>query len=125
LAVAALIAAIGIGASIADDRHGSGQVTRQGASKYDQTWSKSYSETSCAEWTGSLTARQRFAAAADMLSAARNKGDGGTGLPPEELIDRFADDVTQGCSGEATAATQTVAQTGALIYLTGRELYRP
>lgn len=95
------------------------------ASKYTQTWAKNYSDTTCSEWNADMSGDQRFAAAADMLAAARNKGDGGTGLPPDSLITSFELDVTEGCSVPATADTQSVAETGASIYLIGREQYRP
>lgn len=95
-----------------------------GVSKYTQTWGQSYSNTTCAQWNGQMTSAQRFAAAADMLTGARNKGDGGTGLPTDELIRRFQGDVTEGCS-VSTAQTMSVAETGAAIYLIGRSQYQP
>jgi hypothetical protein len=94
-------------------------------SKYTQTWSKSYQATTCTEWTSQMTGQQRFAAAADMLAGARNKGDRGSGLPPEALIVRFQNDVTEGCSVPATAEQLTVAAAGASVYLIGHDTYRP
>ena len=69
-----------------------------------------------------MSPAQRWAAAADMLTGARNKGDGGTGLPPDFLITRFEDDVPEGCS---VIGTISVAVVGASIYLIGRAQYRP
>jgi hypothetical protein len=91
------------------------------AGKYEQTWTKSYSDTTCIEWSSQMDAQQRFAAAADMLTGARNKGDGGAGLPSDDLIRQFEADVSEGCSANAG----TVADTGASIYMIGRETYRP
>ena len=66
-------------------------------SKYDQTWPAPYSETTCVDWLDSMTPEQQFAAAADILAAARNKIDGGSGLPPDTLIDEFAGGVSNVC----------------------------
>ena len=48
--------------------------------KYTQTWGKAYSDTTCSEWHSQMSDAQQWAAAADMLTGARNKGDDGTGL---------------------------------------------
>jgi hypothetical protein len=92
-----------------------------GDSKYAQTWPKAYSDTTCAEWNGEMTSGQKFAAAADMLSGARDKGDGGTGVAPDDLITEFQDGVTNAC----VIDTATLAETGASLYLTERERFRP
>jgi hypothetical protein len=70
-----------------------------------------------------MTAQQRFAGAADMLTGARSK-DGGSGLPPDAMIERFAGDVTEGCSAGA-AATMTVADAAVGVYVVGRRQYGP
>lgn len=94
-------------------------------SKYTQTWAKSYADTTCTEWNTAMKSQQRFAAAADMLAGARNKGDGGSGLPPDSLIERFQADVAQGCSVAATMDQISVAEAGATVYSFGRDTYRP
>lgn len=65
--------------------------------KYVQTWQSDYSETTCDDWTSTMTAEQKFAAAADILASARNKIDGGSGLPSDSLIDEFRDGITNVC----------------------------
>lgn len=67
------------------------------ASKYTQTWGKQYSDTTCADWNDDMTGQQQFAAAADILTSARNKIDGGTGLPSEALIREFEGGITTVC----------------------------
>lgn len=89
--------------------------------KYEQTWPRSYSETTCQEWSGAMSAEQRLAAAADMLTGARNKGDGGTGLPPDSLIRTFELGVTTAC----VIPSASVAEVGAGLYLTERARFRP
>lgn len=67
------------------------------SSRYTQTWSQSYAETSCDEWNLEMTSAQQFAAAADILTSARNKIDGGVGLPPDALTSEFQAGVTNVC----------------------------
>lgn len=94
------------------------------ASKYEQTWPKQYSDTLCTDWQISMSHTQRWAAAGDILTAARNKVDGGTGLPPEYLVTRFAGDITQGCS--ANIEGYTILDVAYGIYeLTGHDQYAP
>jgi hypothetical protein len=106
---------------------GSGSATSGPAaiSKYTQTWSKPYASTTCDEWNSAMTAHQQFAAAADMLTGARNNGDGGSGLPPDLLVIGFELDISKACSLPATSATQLLAETAATVYLVGRAQYRP
>lgn len=89
--------------------------------KYTQTWSKSYSSTSCDEWNSEMSDGQRFAAAADMLAGARNNGDGGSGLPNDSLIGQFQGGVTTAC----VVPSANIAEIGAGLYLTERETFRP
>jgi hypothetical protein len=89
--------------------------------KYDQTWSKSYSRTTCGEWNGEMTADQQWAAAADMLTSARNKGDGGQGLPPDYLVDAFVGGIDAVC----VVRDMSLAEAGASLYLTERARFRP
>jgi hypothetical protein len=89
--------------------------------EYEQTWASSYSDTSCDDWNSQMTGQQRFAAAADMLSAARDKGDGAVGVAPDDLISDFEDGISNAC----VSGTQSLAETGAVLYLTERTRYQP
>lgn len=82
--------------------------------KYLQTWEKSYGDTSCTEWNEEMTASQQFAASADMLAGARNKGDGGTGLPPDPLVDEFAGGISSAC----VIPTSPITEIAVGVYLT-------
>ncbi|WP_152970186.1 hypothetical protein [Frigoribacterium sp. RIT-PI-h] len=77
-----------------DETAGDAEVA---SSRYTQTWSQGYAETSCDEWNLEMTSAQQFAAAADILTSARNKIDGGVGLPPDALISEFQAGVTNVC----------------------------
>jgi hypothetical protein len=93
-------------------------------SKYRQTWTKSYGETSCDEWLTHMTDKQQWAAAADMLTGARNKGDGGTSVPGDDLVTEFQGGVTNVCE-EPVAAAESVAEVGAGLYSTERDTFAP
>jgi hypothetical protein len=88
--------------------------------KYAQTWTKQYSQTTCADWEKSMTPAQQFSAAADILTSGRNKVDNGTGMPSDPLIKEFQTAVTDYCvipSMKVTDATYAV-------YMDGKK-YRP
>ena len=105
-----------------DNSRGNSSSTGTSADdKYEQTWPKSYSSTTCQEWIAEMTADQRWAAAADMLSAARNKSDGGQGVPPDSLVDEFMGGVTTAC----VFPEMLLAEVGAGLYLTERARFRP
>lgn len=89
--------------------------------KYEQTWTTPYSETTCSAYLNEMTTQQRWAAAADMLAGARNKMDGGSGLPSDDLVTRFAADIAEGCSGGPVAKLTEAAIT---IYQLDR-IYAP
>ena len=98
--VAVISLAIGLTSSKGRSAGGS-----DAADKYRQTWTQSYSDTTCREWFGEMTADQRFAAAADILASARNKIDGASGLPPDSLIDEFADGLDNVCVMDSMTIT--------------------
>jgi hypothetical protein len=89
--------------------------------KYDQTWPKSYGDTTCDEWSGEMTDAQQWTAAADMLTGARNKGDGGKGLPPDSLVDEFQGGVSTAC----VVPSMTLTDVGVGLYLTERSRFQP
>ncbi len=102
----------------ADD--GSGEGSNDGG-KYTQTWTKDYAATTCREWNVEVTEDQQWVAAADMLTGARNKGDGGEGLPPESLVNEFKSGITTTC----VVPTMSLSETAAGPYLTGRARFQP
>lgn len=106
------------GCASTDDGSGAGTSS---TSKYDQTWDTSYAETTCTQWLEEMSPQQRFAAAADMLTGARNKGDGGDGLPSDDLINEFKAGVDNAC----VEPTAKLAEIGAALYLTERSTFRP
>lgn len=61
-----------------------------------------------------MTSAQKFSAAADMLISARNKGDGGSGLPSDSLIIEFQRGMTSACLEPTLAITEVAVG----LYLT-------
>ena len=111
------VIASALGAGGDDDGGGSGET----GGKYDQTWTTSYQATTCEQWLNQMSPQQRFAGAADMLTGARNKGDGGTGVPGDDLVNEFKREVDNAC----TDPTASLATVGAEVYLAGRSMFRP
>jgi hypothetical protein len=54
-------------------------------------------------------------------AAARNKKDGGNGLPPDALVTTFQGGITTSC----VVPSAKVAEIGAALYLTERAQFRP
>lgn len=97
--VGALLAVILLGMD-SDDPATPSLSTAEGdgtASDLTQTWPKDYASTTCRDWNREMTDAQQYAAAADILTAARNEIDGGTGVPPDPLIVEFQSGVTTAC----------------------------
>ena len=90
-------------------------------SKYDQTWTTSYSSTTCGQWLGEMTEQQRWAAAADMLLGARSK-DGDADLPPDDLVTAFGSGIANVCEVESSVSITDVAVE---LYLAERSRFAP
>lgn len=104
-----------------DVRQGPGGSVDEPPGKLEQTWSQDYADTTCAEWAGQMDNHQRFVAAADMLTGARNK-HGGSGLPPDSLIETFQSGISNVCTAEESLGI-TDAAVG--LYLTERARFAP
>jgi hypothetical protein len=97
LGVVAIIVVASVLATLGGDDDERAGGTAAESSRYTQTWSQSYAETTCDEWNIEMSAGQQFAAAADILTSARNKIDGGVGLPPDALTSEFQAGITTIC----------------------------
>ena len=60
------------------------------SSEFSQSWTKAYSETTCAEYKSQMTPDQQRVMAADMLVSARSV-DKVTTMPSDEMIGTFRD----------------------------------
>lgn len=84
------------------------------ASRYEQTWSESYSDTTCSDWSSRMTDDQQFAAAADALVGIWSRIENSDRFPSDALIEEFQSGVTEVCvipSMVLTDATVMLYQT--------------
>jgi hypothetical protein len=119
--MAALGIALLAGCSSTSDSEAGDSEAGDAPGKYDQTWATPYSETTCADWDSTMNDHEQWVAAADMLTGARNKGDGGDGMPSDALIDEFQSGITTAC----VVPTMTLTDAGVGLYLTDRARFRP
>ena len=103
---------------------GGGIVTTpaSGSTGYNQTWTKSYGLTTCGDWNDQMTDSQQWAAAADLLTSARKKWDGGEGLLSDSLVTRFQGGITEACSVDDNHQLPEIAVG---TYLIDRDRYSP
>ena len=114
---------VGIGLAICAACGGSIVTTPASDSTgYNQAWTKSYGLTTCGDWNEQMTDSQQWVAAADILTGARKKWDGGEDRPADSLITRFQRDITEACSLDDDQQLPEIA-VGA--YLIGRDRYSP
>lgn len=88
--------------------------------KYAQTWTKSYSKTTCKEWLNAMTPAQQFAVSAEILTNGRNKVDEGTGMPSDSLIRDFQTATSDYC----TIPSVTLTDATYAVYMDGKR-FRP
>lgn len=105
-----------------DSSPASSAPTHRAVGKYEQTWHHAYGTTTCSQWATKMNAHQRFVASADMLSGARDKGDGGHGVAPDKLVRAFIADVDDACS---VVPSRKITEIAAGVYLTERAKYEP
>lgn len=96
--------------------------THHTVGKYEQTWHRPYSRTTCRAWLNQMNVHERFVSVADMLTGARDKGDGGTGVAPDHLIHRFEAEMYDICP---VAPHRPITDVAVGIYLTHRGKYAP
>ena len=67
-------------------------------SKYTQTWTRRYDKTSCKQYQSVMTPHQRWVAAAEMLTAARQQAGSNEIVAPDALVDGFAEGIDMACT---------------------------
>ncbi len=85
--------------------------------KYTQTWKAHYDVTSCHAYQQVMTPHERWVAAADMLSAARTGSGINEVLPPDPLVDGFAEGIDMVCTANPKF---TIALAAAGLYTDDR-----
>ena len=92
------------------------------STRYNQTWTKSYGLTTCGDWNNEMTDSEQWVAAADILTGARKKWDGGEDLPADSLITQFQREITGACSVDDDHQLPEIAVG---TYLMSRDRYSP
>jgi hypothetical protein len=124
-AVRKSMACLGVGLGLAICAACGGSIVTTAApqsARYNQTWTKSYGLTTCGDWNDQMTDSQQWVAAADILTGARKKWDGGEDPPGDPLITRFQRDITEACSVDDDHQLPEIAVG---TYLIGRDRYSP
>jgi hypothetical protein len=85
----------------------------------EQTWPQSYGTTTCREWTGDMTARQRWVASTEILMYAQ-RGDGASSLPADAQVERFRREISTTCEDEKAGRLADVALG---VYIIGRSRF--
>ena len=85
------------------------------STKYTQTWTTPYGETTCIDWNTAMNDHQRFVMAADMLYSAR-KRDGGDEIPPDSMIAGFEAYIQSVCDADFGEMGGKVSEAAALAY---------
>ena len=80
-----------------------------GPATYEQTWQKSYATTTCAEWNSTMSDKQQFAAAGDLLWA-HLQDNGAKDRPDRSSIEGFQTVLGQGCTRDETATVKEIGE---------------
>lgn len=117
----AFVAVVVVLTGCGEDDSGSGDGEQE-LGKYEQTWDKSYGDTSCREWRKVMTDHERFAGSADMIiSAWRVDGVEGQ-LPEDQMVESFAANLSVACEANGQLVASEV---GATLYVTAKDQFGP
>ncbi|MES1170142.1 MAG: hypothetical protein ABUL47_05585 [Leifsonia sp.] len=83
------------------------------------TWPKTAAETTCADWSNTMTSSQRDALGTAILTALRSD-DGGRYMPRDEVIKAYIKAIGDTCKDNPDAS---VAKVGATLYGLSRDLH--
>ena len=97
----------------------SGTEASTASNEFSQTWTKAYSETTCAEYKSQMTPDQQRVMAADMLVSARSV-DKVTTMPGDQMVGTFRDGLTTAC----VVDTAKMNEMGAALYLTEKDRWQ-
>jgi len=86
------------------------------STKYVQTWTKDYGDTTCAEFVDEMTTQQRFVMAGDMLVRVWRAEDPDARIPTDEEMTSFAVAVGLVCADEELADVLKATEIAAALY---------
>lgn len=92
------------------------------STKYTQTWTKAYSETTCEDWRSLMDEHQKFVMAADILFTSQKKVKSDVSIPDDALIGQFQGQIQGLC---LTHPTDEVTTAAFLVWTTGNDVFAP
>ena len=94
------------------------------STRYTQTWTKAYDQTTCADWGSAMDEHQRFVMAADMLLAAQRGEQADAPIPPDSQIQTLQTAIGGACAGAGAELGVKVGEVAASLYLMSNDLGR-
>jgi hypothetical protein len=92
------------------------------STKYLQTWTKAYGETTCTDWHQTMSAHERFVMAADMLLGAHRRENADAAIPSDILVTRFEMGIGGACADAGEQSGIKVSEVAALLYTMSNDL---
>lgn len=97
------------------------------STKFKQTWTKSYSQTTCGDWDDLMEPHQRFVMAGDFLLNIHQGEKGSTDpavvpIPPDNIINAFVAAMSNECSDHHSVS---VTLASAAAYKDNLDLFKP
>lgn len=92
------------------------------STKYVQTWTKAYAETTCADWHQVMTPHERFVMAADLLLSVYRREQADAEIPSDILVSRFETGIGGACADAGEQLGIKVAEVAALLYTMSNDL---
>ncbi len=83
--------------------------------QYDQTWTKTYATTTCADWNSRMTDHEQYVMAADFLTVF-HQSDGIDGVPSDTDIGYWVAGLTAACEADGSDNLK-MAEIASLMYV--------
>ena len=92
------------------------------STKYVQTWTKPYGDTTCADWRDAMSEQQKFVMAGDILLTSQRKLKADAAIPSDALVGQFQGQLQGLC---LTYPTDDVATASFIVWTTGQDVFAP
>ncbi len=86
------------------------------STKYLQTWTTAYSETTCADWHQSMTERERFVMASDVLFTLHKRTKPTASRPADLVAGRFETGINETCPRAGEELKRKVVEVATPLY---------
>ncbi len=102
-----LVAAVVVGACAEDAAQ---------STKYLQTWTRAYGETTCADWHQSMSERERFVMASDVLFTLHKRTKPSASRPSDRVAGRFQTGINETCPRAGEELKRKVVEVATPLY---------